>query len=206
MGKPKKLSPKLARFAEEYPIDLNATKAAERAGFSAKTARQQGQRALTNVAVAAAIQAALMKRSARTEITQDRVLTELGLLAFSDVMNYEIREDGTLAPAANAPPGAMRAISSIKYKMSTDSEGRAVRDVEIRLWDKPGPLKLAGRHVDVKGFSDRTEITGKNGGPIMIAPMTAEQAAREIAEIEAEARGELPVIDVTPIEPKKDNP
>ncbi len=71
------LTAKRKAFVREYPIDLNATKAAIRAGFSEKTAYSQGQRLLKNVEVAAAIQKALAKRSERTEITQDYVLTSI---------------------------------------------------------------------------------------------------------------------------------
>ena len=68
------LKPKQQRFADEYLVDLNATQAAIRAGYSKKTARSQGERLLTNVDVAAAIQAEQQKRSERVQITQDSVL------------------------------------------------------------------------------------------------------------------------------------
>ena len=71
------LTPKRQAFVREYPTDLNATKAAIRAGFSEKTAYSQGQRLLKNVEVADAIQKALAERSERTEITQDYVLTAI---------------------------------------------------------------------------------------------------------------------------------
>ena len=71
------LTPKQERFVAEYLIDLNATQAAIRAGYSEKTAYSQGQRLLKNVEVAAAIQKALAERSERTKITQDYVLTSI---------------------------------------------------------------------------------------------------------------------------------
>lgn len=66
-----KLTAKQARFVEEYLIDLNATQAAKRAGYSEKTARAQGNRLLTNVDVEHAIQEAMKARSERTEVDQD---------------------------------------------------------------------------------------------------------------------------------------
>lgn len=75
------LTGKQARFVAEYLIDLNATQAAIRTGYSAKTAYSQGQRLLKDVEVAAAIAAALATRSERTEITQDMVLRELWAIA-----------------------------------------------------------------------------------------------------------------------------
>ena len=73
------LTPKQARFVEEYLIDLNATQAAIQAGYSKKTAYSQGQRLLKNVEVAAAIQAAQIEVSRRAKIAVDDVVT--GLLA-----------------------------------------------------------------------------------------------------------------------------
>ncbi len=73
----RKLTRKQQVFVEEYLVDLNATQAAIRAGYSARTAEQQGPRLLGNVGVAAAIQAAMEARSERTGITQDYVLTTI---------------------------------------------------------------------------------------------------------------------------------
>lgn len=68
------LTPKQQRFVEEYLVDLNATQAATRAGYSARTANEQGARLLAHVSVASAIEEAKAKRSERTEITQDYVV------------------------------------------------------------------------------------------------------------------------------------
>ncbi len=71
------LTPRQARFVEEYLLDLNATQAAIRAGYSKKTAYSQGQRLLKHVEVAAAIQKAQEARSERTKIDQDWVIERL---------------------------------------------------------------------------------------------------------------------------------
>jgi len=71
------MTPKQARFADEYLIDLNATQAAIRAGYSEKTAEQQGNRLLGNAKVAVYIASQQAKRSERTEITQDYVLNSI---------------------------------------------------------------------------------------------------------------------------------
>jgi phage terminase small subunit len=71
------LMPKQARFVEEYLIDLNATQAAIRAGYSAKTARQIGEQNLKKPDISRAIEKALAARSARTRLTQDWVLEQL---------------------------------------------------------------------------------------------------------------------------------
>lgn len=71
------LTPKQKRFVEEYLVDANATQAATRAGYSAKTANEQGSRLLANVGVSKAIQLRMDKRSKRVEITADYVLTTI---------------------------------------------------------------------------------------------------------------------------------
>lgn len=152
-GRPAKgLLPSHARFVEEYLIDLNGQKAAERAGFAPKTARITASKLLTLPNVKAALKEAQEARSQRTGITQDRVLEELQHLAFSNVDDYMVSPEGRLVPAEGVDPKreVMRAVSSIKYRTRTTGAGKSlevVREVEFRLWDKPGSVKLAGRHV-----------------------------------------------------------
>ena len=71
------LTPKQQRFVEEYLIDLNATQAAIRAGYSEKTAQEQSSRLLSNVMVQEAVQKAKNKLSERTELTVDMVVNGL---------------------------------------------------------------------------------------------------------------------------------
>ena len=72
-----KLTEKQRRFVDEYLIDLNATQAAIRAGYSAKTANEQGARLLANVSIQQAISEKMAERSKRTGVNQDRVVQEL---------------------------------------------------------------------------------------------------------------------------------
>ena len=76
------MTAKQERFVEEYLIDLNATQAAIRAGYSPKTANEQGARLLAKVSVQTAISKAQAERSRRTGINQDRVIRELAKVAF----------------------------------------------------------------------------------------------------------------------------
>jgi phage terminase small subunit len=165
------LTPRQGRFVEEYLIDLNATQAAIRAGYAPKDADVQGPRLLGNVGVSRAIASAKAERSKRTEITQERVLRELALLAFSDQTHYQHDNLGNITLAPDAPEGAMRALAVVKRRITSiggaeangKSDGPAIStaEVEVRLWDKPGMLKLAGRHVGL--FPDKIEVTGKDG-------------------------------------------
>lgn len=71
------LTDRQARFCEEYLIDLNATQAAIRTGYSEKTANEQGARLLANVSVQEKIAELKAERAKRTEMTQDSVIQEL---------------------------------------------------------------------------------------------------------------------------------
>ena len=78
------LTPKQARFVAEYRVDLNATQAAIRAGYSEQTAYAQGSRLLKHVEVAAAIDSKQQKLAAKLEIPPERIEAELGRYAFAD--------------------------------------------------------------------------------------------------------------------------
>src|SRR6185437_8000191 len=109
-------------------------------------------------------------------------------LAFSDVSHYKTDETGNVTLAEGAPDGAVRALQSVKKKVRTygggeDDEPVTETETELRLWDKPGMLKLAGRHVGL--FPDRVEISGPNGGPIQTQemPKTSADMRKELAAL-----------------------
>lgn len=182
-GKPG-LTPKQARFIEEYLVDLNATQAAIRAGYSEKTAYSQGERLLRNVEVAQGIEAAQEARSKRTEITQDMVLRELAKIGFSDIRkavkwgHTELRvsedEEGDVMPyhglalidSSEIDDDTAAAISEV-------SEGRD--GLKVKFHDKKGALVDIGKHLGM--FKDRVEHSGPDGGPIPMMPTTIELVA-----------------------------
>lgn len=152
-------------FCQKYVISLNATKSATEAGYSERSAESTGSRLLRRDKVRARIQELKEERSKRTGFDQDRVLLELEHLAFSKVDDFVSDDAGNITLKEGAHPEAMRAIKSIKRKFYTDRDGkRECVEVNIQLWDKPGTLKLAGRHVGL--FPDRVEHTGKDGEPL----------------------------------------
>lgn len=81
----KPLTPKQAAFVQEYLIDLNATQAATRAGYSTKTAYSIGDELLRKPEIRQAIEAATAERQGRTQVDQDMVIEELAAVAFADV-------------------------------------------------------------------------------------------------------------------------
>lgn len=164
-----KLLPREEAFVHEYMVDFNATQAAIRAGYAFKSAAYQGSVLLDRPNIAAAVERAKAQRLTRVQITQDSVLLEMSLLAQSSIDHYIVDDAGNVGLRDGAPEGAMRAIQSVKKRITVkyDPKTEAVTktyDVELKLWDKPTPLKLMGRHTGL--FPDRMEHTGKDGGPI----------------------------------------
>lgn len=165
------LTPRQARFAEEYLVDLNATQAAIRAGYSSKTAHSAGPRLLENVGVQAAIARAMEERSRRTALTADRVLEEIAKIAFSDVRRLFDGEGNALRPG-DLDDDTAAAIASIKVTEQRRPDGDGKADMEqvreVRMVDKLGALNLAARHLGllVDKSETKNEVTGKDGGPV----------------------------------------
>ena len=141
-------------FADEYLIDLNATRAYKAAYPSVKkeeTARANGSRLLTNANVSKYIAERMQDRQKRTEITQDRVLEELAAIAFAMLTDYAEVKDGKviLKNTENLTEQQIRAIAGIKDRKY---------GIEIKLNDKEKALELLGRHLGM--FKDRVEVSG----------------------------------------------
>lgn len=155
-----KLTAKQKTFVEEYLVDLNATQAAIRAGYSAKTANEQGSRLLANVKVREAVQEAMDKRSVRTEITADNVLHEIAKLAFSNMMDYiTVLPDGMatidLSMLTRDQAAAIQEMTVDVLKQHGDDEGHVQR-VRFKLADKKGNLELLARNL--KLLTDKVEV------------------------------------------------
>ena len=141
-------------FADEYLIDLNATRAYRVAYPSVKrdeTARANSSRMLTNANVAKYIADRMQERQKRTEITQDRVLEELAAIAFARATDYaEVKgECVRIKDTDSLTDQQIKAIAGIK-------EGKF--GIELKLNDKEKALELLGRHLGM--FTDRVELSG----------------------------------------------
>ncbi|MGN6312865.1 MAG: terminase small subunit [Rhodanobacteraceae bacterium] len=179
------LTPRQRLFVAEYLTDLNATQAAIRAGYSAKTAEVQGPRLLGNVRVADAIAQAMKAREKRTEITQDRVLKELARIAFFDIRRL-YNADGTLKKPHELDDEAAAVLSAIEV-IETGAEGGAVLAIKkAKVFDKGNALTLAMRHLGM--LKDKVEHTGPNGGPLSMVTLTTSdpvEAARQYQRVMA---------------------
>lgn len=150
------LTPKQARFVDEYLVDLNATQAAIRAGYSAKTARAIGYENLTRPNIALAIEAKRKELAAAVGITRERVLTEMAKLAFSDLRQL-YNEDGSLKHPHEWPEGAAGSVAGIDFETvrsgRPDEDGVVERTqvAKVKLWDKGKQLENLLRHLGMDG-------------------------------------------------------
>lgn len=147
------LTKKQKRFVEEYLIDLNATQAAIRAGYSPESARQSGADNMKNPYICARIEKAMADRSRRTGVNADRVVMELAKIAFVNAGNVIDADDATLKK--DAAPEDLAAVQSVKVK----SFGEDGVELEIKLADKLKALELLGRHLGM--FNDRLRLDAK---------------------------------------------
>jgi phage terminase small subunit len=162
----RKLTPKQAAFVEEFACDLNATQAAIRAGYSAKTAKEQATRLLSNVHVAAAIAEGRAARSERTGITADRVLQELARIAFFDVRKA-FNPDGTMKPLDQLDDDTAAAIAGLELSEIRDEDGSPIGVLKkIKIADKLVALDKLARNLGL--LQDKLKISGDAENPLML--------------------------------------
>lgn len=172
-----KLTDKQARFVEEYLIDLNATQAAIRAGYSEETARQIGAENLTKPVIANAIAAAQKARSERTQITQDRVLQEYAKLGFADLrraVTWRTNSDQVLMNQDGEEISCPANIIEINPSEEIDDDTAAALSevsmskdgtLKIKMHDKRGALDSMARHLGM--FNDKLNMSGDLSVTIM---------------------------------------
>lgn len=157
-----RLTNKQKRFIEEYLVDLNATQAAIRAGYSPETAKEIGCENLTKPNIKNEIDKAIAERSRRTGINQDRVLREIAKIAFvnpSDVINFN-----QATVKENASDDDLAVISGVKIKSIPTDDGD-IQEREVKLYDKLKALDMLGKHLGM--FTDKIELKGDMGVKII---------------------------------------
>lgn len=156
------LTPKQQRFVEEYLIDLNATQAAIRAGYSEKTAKSIGQENLTKPDIQKAIEEAQSKRAEQTQIDAAYVLKRLIEIDQMDVLDI-MDDQMKILPLRDWPKIWRQYISNIENLELTDADGVFKK---IKWPDKVKNLELLGKHVSVGAFKDKIEHSGDPNNPI----------------------------------------
>lgn len=152
MSKLDDLSPKRRRFVEEYPKDLNATQAAIRAGYSAKTARQQASQLLSKLNIQEAIAELVEERSQRCKVSADQVVGELVKMGFVNMMDYmRIGENGDpyvdLSALTRDQAASIVEFTCEDYKDGRGEDARDVRKIKIKLYPKIPALVELGKHL-----------------------------------------------------------
>jgi phage terminase small subunit len=169
-GNMAKLNPKQQRFVAEYLVDLNATQAAIRAGYSKRTARQQASDLLSKPDIAQALREAIDAQQTRLEVKADDVLRELIRIGLAD-LGQAYNEKGNLRPIHDIPEDTRRALAGVKVFEEFEGTGAdrvKVGEVrEVKFWDKPRALELLGKHLGI--FTEKIQHSGPDGKPIPLA-------------------------------------
>lgn len=154
-----KLTPKQIKFIDEYLIDLNATQAAIRAGYSKKTAQRIGSENLSKPLLQEEIQKRRNKLQTKCEITQERVLRELAAIAFASgadfakVVTGGIFDTVKMIPTDKIPPEKLAAIAGMKM---------TANGVEVKLHDKVRALEMLGKYLGLFDGSGGQEKSDNN--------------------------------------------
>jgi phage terminase small subunit len=146
-----KLNPQQELFVRQYVLDLNATKATIRAGYSKKGASSKGSQLLANVKIKAAIEARMARRFEKVDIKADEVLALMRKFAFTDLSGViEVRGGKTyISDTAVLTEDQMACISEIK---------QTADGVQVKLISREKMIELLGRHMGM--FNDKLEHSG----------------------------------------------
>ncbi|MEB4800676.1 terminase small subunit [Acinetobacter soli] len=164
------LSKRQNLFALEYIIDLNATQAAIRAGYSEKTAYSHGQRLLKNVEIEKLIEEAQKDRIERLNVDAEYVLHRLVQIDQMDVLDI-MNSDLSLKPVNEWPPVWRQYISGLDNIEEFDSRGgdRSLTGYlrKIKWPDKVKNLELLGKHISIGAFKERVELGNDPENPLV---------------------------------------
>lgn len=185
-----KLTPKQRRFIDEYLIDLNATQAAIRAGYSEKTAYSIGVQLLKKLEIQAEIHKRRNRLQNKLEITQERVLQELAAIAFANGADYaKVVNSGLLPtvemiPTDELPPEKLPAIAGIKANQY---------GVEVKLHDKVKALELLGKYLGTFDGGPAQEQTENN--LFEAIDSIGEEGFDDLPEIQQAAENDAAVVE-----------
>lgn len=140
------LTDKQQRFVEEYMVDLNATQAAIRAGYSQSTAHSIGAENLIKPEIQEAIQKRKQELSDQTGITAERVLKEYAKIAFSDIREL-YTPDNNLYDIRQLDDETAGAVMSVEVDVMS-VQGMPIGETKkVKLYDKLRALEALGKHI-----------------------------------------------------------
>jgi len=184
-----KLTPKQEAFVQEYLVDLNATQAAIRAGYSKRTAYRTGADNLKKPQIATAIAKAKVERAKRVEITADRVLEELARIGFANVRDlFEWDEESaTFISSRDLTEEQAAAVASVKAETTRYTRDDGTTETKIKLelktHDKLGALREIGKHL---GIADKHTVDFQGGVLLVPAEGDLRNWGREAQEQQSE--------------------
>ena len=167
-GLSSRLTRRQERFIAEYLIDLNATQAAIRAGYSRRTAENIGWENLRKPQIASVVGQRQAEQLGRADLTAQRVLEEVRRLAFSDIRAV-FDKAGNLKPLRELTDEQAASIASVEVVIRNMKDGNPTEEVhKIKTWDKPRALELACKHLgllketlNVPGLTDVAAMLAK---------------------------------------------
>src|SRR5579863_2104553 len=139
------LTAKQERFCHEYMVDMNAHRAAIRAGYKG---RNLGSKMMKNARVSAYLQKVQQEINSRVDISAEAVLKELALTGFSNIQDY-LDENYCVVNIARLKRDIAAAIVAVEIKETVSREGAVQRSVKIKLHNKLPALELLGRHLGI---------------------------------------------------------
>jgi len=139
------LSEKQKRFCEEYLIDLNATQASIRAGYSLKTAGVIGNEHLKKPKIQEYITELRKAQQQRTNVTSDMVIAELAKIGFSNVKDF-VNGSNSVLELKHIDADKTAAVSGVK---TTINENTGSIVTEVKFHDKVSALEKLGRHLGI---------------------------------------------------------
>jgi len=161
------MTAKEIRFCQEYLIDMNATQAAIRAGYSKRSAKEIASENLTKPNIKAWIESQRKAIEKRTELTQDRILAEYAKIAFFDIRKI-YNDDNTLIDVKDMDADSAAAISAIETFEELDTERVAIAlTKKIKLCDK---IKALDSISKVLGYNAPEKIQMDAVGTLNIVP------------------------------------
>lgn len=161
------LTAKQQAFVIEYLVDLNATQAAIRAGYSKRGAKDQAWQLMQRPEIAAAIKEAMEARNKRAQVDSDYVLQRLTAIDQMDLAEIH-GEDGKLLPIRQWPIIWRQMVKEVDMKSG-----------KVKFHDKLKALELIGKHVNVNAFRDQVE----HSGSINLTNMTDDELDAHIARL-----------------------
>jgi len=184
-----KLTDKQRMFVKEYLVDLNATQAAIRAGYSENNADKIGSELLGKTRVKEEIQKGMDNRSKRLDITADKVLQELAHIAFDDIKNYlSYSTEKTVVSYDKDGEPITDYKTIVNLKNSDEIDTRNISEIStgpngvfrFKQYCKDNALVQLGKHL--KLFTENIDIGNKDDKPLMFQNLTTEQIKQLLKE------------------------